>query len=288
MQVFSAQGTSDYQLSDFERAVEQVDSIETMPVVAQRLIQLMSDPDYSMNKVHGLVQSDPAIAATIMRVASSPVYGAHAPSNLLDALVRIGTADLRKTVIASAMIGKKTTRFTEALWIYSLKVASVTDRLAQEVGLHRFDDPFLCGLLHDFGTVMLNKIIGKLYRRLLQEPCLENQRSLEVAEYGFDHCDLGVMIAQQWMLFDSLEHVMQHHHRPFAVDRLELPESSSLSVFAVALARQVVLSPTEESEELIANLSTRLGLSQEKLVACGNQGLERYRQMYSSLLSKRT
>lgn len=288
MEIISAESTTKYSLSDFESAVEKVDTIETMPAVAQRLVQMTSDPDFDMTHLHDLVQSDPVIAAKILRVASSPFYGSRPASNLRAALIRIGMRDLRKLVMASAMIGSKTSKFTEKLWSYSLKVASVTESIASLVRTKDLDDPFLCGLLHDFGTVLMNQVMGKTYRNLLGEPCGVDQHENEFEAFGFDHCDLGVMVAQKWKLFEALEHVMQHHHDPLVAEELGLEDESQVAVFVVALARQVVLGMPEDSSELVTALCERLALTEQELLDCESKGMQRYQEMYAGLLPQRT
>jgi HD-like signal output (HDOD) protein len=290
MEVIGAEsfGNAKATLTDFELAIEKLDSIETIPVVAQQLLELMSDPEFNMIQLHHLVQTDQAIASKILRVASSPFYGSRPATNLRAALIRIGMRDLRKLVMASAIMGSKTTKFTEKLWIYSLKVAAISEAIAQLVRTKDLDDPFLCGLMHDFGTMLMNQVIGESYRTIVGEPCLETQRDLEFDTYGFDHCDLGVMVAQEWKLFEALEHVMQHHHDPLIVEELGLSESSQVAVFLVSLARQVALGLPEETMELVTHLCERLALSEEELEKCEAKGLERYDDMYSGLLLKST
>ncbi|MCP4444036.1 MAG: HDOD domain-containing protein [Myxococcales bacterium] len=281
-------GGAKVSLTDFEAAIEKLDSIETMPAVAQQLLQITSDPDFNMSQLHDLVQTDQVIAAKILRVASSPFYGSRPATNLRAALIRIGMRDLRKLVMASAMMGSKTTKFTEALWRYSLKTAALSEAIAQLVRTKDLDDPFLCGLMHDFGTILMNQVIGKPYRTAIGEPCAEAQRDIEFDTYGFDHCDLGVMVAQKWKLFEALEHVMQHHHDPLVVEELGLSEASQVAVFLVSLARQMALGLPEETSELVTELCQRLALSEEELAECEARGMERYNDMYSGLLPSRT
>lgn len=285
MEIVKTKQKSSYVRSDFERAVEKVDSIQTMPVVAQRLTQLTADPDFNMDTLFGLVKSDPVIAAKVLKIASSSVYGTRPASNLRSALIRIGMRDLRKLVMAAAIIGGKASKFTTALWSYSLKVASISESIAQLVQAKDLDDPFLCGLLHDFGTIIMNQEIGKPYRVALGEPCQNSQSAIEQGNYGFDHCDLGVMVAQQWKLFDALEHVMQHHHRPLVVKELDLDDSSQIAVFVVALARHAVMEFPEEAAEEVSALCEHLSLEPEELSQCKASGLQRYNEMYAGLLS---
>jgi len=285
MDVTEADNKREYTLSDFESAVEKVDTIETMPVVAQRLTQLTADPDFNMDTLFNLVKSDPVIAAKVMKIASSPHYGTRPATNLRSALIRIGMRDLRKLVMAAAVIGGKTNKFTLALWTYSLKVASISESIAQLVRTKDLDDPFLCGLLHDFGTVIMNQVIGKPYRAVLGVPCQASQSDHELENFGYDHCDLGVMVAQQWKLFDALEHVMQHHHDPLVVEELGLDEAAQIAVFVVSAARHAAMDFPEEASEEVTALCERLALTEEELAECQVVGLRHYNEMYAGLLS---
>lgn len=290
MEVVETKSKDSYVRSDFESAVEKVDSIQTMPVVAQRLTQLTADPEFNMDTLYGLVKSDPVIAAKVLKIASSPAYGTRPASNLRSALIRIGMRDLRKLVMAAAIIGGKPSKFTTVLWSYSLKVASISESIAQLVRTKDLDDPFLCGLLHDFGTVIMNQVIGKPYRAALGEPCQGTQSKIEQENFGYDHCDLGVMVAQQWKLFDALEHVMQHHHEPLVAEELGLEEASQVGVFVVALARHATTDLSElegEAAEETNALCERLSLTLEELSECQASGIRRFNEMYAGLLSGR-
>lgn len=288
MEVVAADTDSVYELSDFEEAVNKIDEIETMPVVAQKLLSLTSTDDYSMNEVHDLVQSDPVVSARILKVASSPFYSSRPASSLRAALIRVGMRDLRKLILASSMIGNKLPPFVEAQWRQSLLVASISESLAGLVRTKDLDDPFLCGLLHDFGTVMMNKVIGKKYRDLVGKPPGPNQRELEREAYAFDHCDLGAMIAERWKLFPAMEHVMQFHHSPLDAETLGLPESSQVAVYVVALARHAARDFPEEQGELAEALCQRLALTEEDVRSCQESGTKRFEDMYAGLLSKTT
>lgn len=111
---------------------------------------------------------------------------------------------------------------------------------------------------------------------------------MEFATFGFDHCDLSVMVAQRWKLFESLEHVMQHHHNPTLVEELGLEENSQAPVFVAALVRQTAMGLPKESGEATTELCERLALTETQVGGCETRGMRRYNDMYSSLLSSRT
>ncbi len=284
MQIIAAEKNLVRSLTDFEIAVENLDVIETMPHAATQLLELTEDPNFRMSDLVDLLSSEPAIVVRVLRVASSPLYGSRPASSLRSALIRIGSRDLRKVVMTCGLVSLQLSPFCRELWATSLKVASISEVIAQYVRTKDLDDAFLCGLLHDYGAVLMNQVFGDPYRTLLQRPDLENQCQLEFANFGFDHCDLGAMLAQKWCLFEPLEHVMQHHHEPLIVDDFELGCASQRAVFLVALARQYVLGASESTPLLIDQLCDRLELSAEDFEICGTNGMRRFDESYSCLM----
>ncbi len=82
MEVFEAPKGTKSTLTAFEKMIADVDAIETMPVVVQKLLQLTSNPECGVSDIYDLVSSDPALAAKVMKVASSSCFGARPASSL--------------------------------------------------------------------------------------------------------------------------------------------------------------------------------------------------------------
>ncbi len=283
MEVFEPPKGTKIKLNAFEKMLTDVDSIETMPAVVQKLLQLTSDPDCGVSDIYDLVSSDPALAAKVMKVASSSSFGARAATSLRAALVRVGLADLRKIVMASGMTSGKLTKFSREAWAYSLQVASVAEALSHATSAVAPQDPFLCGLLHEFGAVLMNQVLGKKYREIVETVGSDQQRFQEKDRFGFDHCDLGAMVAEKWQLFTAVELVMQLHHTPMLVSELTEDESCQTAVYAVGLARCAVVEAEGESVDVV-ELCERLAIDEEKLEECRVKGLARFNEIYSSLL----
>ncbi len=58
--------------------------LPTVPAVAQRLLDAVSDPCIGMQEIIGIVKLDTAIAARVLKTANSPLYGARQPINDVD------------------------------------------------------------------------------------------------------------------------------------------------------------------------------------------------------------
>ena len=163
---------------------------------------------------------------------------------------------------------------TRELWSYSLAVAFTCERMAASARLSGGADPFLCGLLHDLGTLVLDRLFGPRYARLGIVPGDERQVALEQEQFGFDHADLGAMAVARWNLFPELELVVQLHHDPLAAERLALPVATRVAVELVALARLAFLATSgavtdgdPADRELLVELARRRGLDADEAAA---------------------
>ena len=70
-----------------------------LPRVALQLTSLTRQPSVSYDEVVGVIHRDPMLAASVLKVAQSPVYGGRRPAqSLKEALQRMGLGRLRDIV----------------------------------------------------------------------------------------------------------------------------------------------------------------------------------------------
>jgi HD-like signal output (HDOD) protein len=243
----------------FEQTVDQLETCAPAPVVVQRVLALLSDGTSSWRELEHALAVDAGLVARILRLASTPAFVARPVRDLRFALQALGGDQLRRIVVAAQFAGQGSA-FNRALWSYSLKVALVCDALGAIVKAPKGPDPFLCGLLHDLGTMVLEKVMGRTYPALGFAPGDEQQVAIEQAAFGFDHADLGAMMASRWNLFPELELVAQLHHTPSVCESIEVPPATRAAIELVALARAVGRpdgAPAAAPREVLA---ARLGL----------------------------
>ena len=89
-------------LTEFEQTVADLDELETMPAVAQRLLSMTSSPDCEVAEVYEVISTDPALSARMLKIAGSAAFGSRAPATLKDAVVRLGLDEIRKVVVTAA------------------------------------------------------------------------------------------------------------------------------------------------------------------------------------------
>lgn len=273
---------SAHPLSTFEQAVDQLEMYAPAPAVVQRVLALLLDGQASWVEIESTLAVDGGLVARVLRLASTPAFAARQISNLRFAVQALGTDQLRRVVVTAQFAGRGSP-FTRTLWAYSLRIACVCDALARHAGASPVADPFLCGLLHDVGTMALETFFGTSYTVAGFAPGDPSQIEIERETFGFDHCDLGAMIAARWRLFPELEMVAQLHHDPEAAEGLGLLRSTRAAIDLVALARAVMDPTFDELDDDDGSLCDRLDLDPGKALACGSEGARQADELLTSL-----
>ncbi len=160
--------------------LDQTLEIPPLPVAAQKIIALKSNPDYSLADLVKVVETDPSIAAKIMSWACSAFYAVDpAPRSLSDAIMRVLGFDLvMNLALGLALAG--TLRLpahqvngVPPFWTEAVFTAAAMEALSRrqsngwdQAGLH-----YLTGLLANFGTLILGHVFPPQYEVLcrLQE-----------------------------------------------------------------------------------------------------------------------
>lgn len=135
-------------------------TLPTLPEVALRIRDAVSDPDVNSNTLSNVIGQDAALAARIIKVANSPLLrGAVSVDNLQLAITRMGINFVRNLATGLAMeqmfqathdsIDKRLRRS----WEHSLEVASISHVLASHFTKLKPDQATLAGLVHEIGIL---------------------------------------------------------------------------------------------------------------------------------------
>jgi putative nucleotidyltransferase with HDIG domain len=229
------------EIAAFERVLEtHLDghdlSIPPLPVVPQRVLQLLRQKDCKFSEVADTVAEDQVLAAALLRVTNSPMYcGLQKITSLQMAVNRLGVKAVQTLMmhqsLQAAMFHGKGAGSALALTIWQRALASgvVTRKLAE---FTRWDpeDAFLAGLLHDIGQVMVIRLLHSHSKFT----------GLELSDAEFDlvaherHQQFGRLIAEAWRLPQEVTEIIAEHHSfpgeddPFRKQRLTIQVSDMI------------------------------------------------------------
>ena len=172
--------------------LDQTLEIPPLPLAAQKIIALKSNPNYSLADLVKVVETDPSIAAKVMAWACSAFYAADpAPRSLNDAIMRVLGFDLVMNIaLGLALAG--TLRLpahqvngVPPFWTEAVFTAAAMEALGRrqsngrdQAGLH-----YLTGLLANFGTLILGHVFPPQYEVL----CRLQEANPDVPIHELDH-----------------------------------------------------------------------------------------------------
>lgn len=211
-----------------KKALENLDSLPAMPVIAQKLLALQMDTDTGEQELLKLIGQDPQLSAKIVGLANSPVLGLNRKINTVaDAAMLLGMDRVKSVAMGIAMMSNlvklQAGRYFKPndLWLHSLAIAIVMRTIAQAMPKETRpaeDQIFLAGLLHDIGFMALHHLDARASDQLHQQILLQSQRPIlevELDVLGITHCFIGAKLARCWNLPIDIVNVMGYHHPPF-------------------------------------------------------------------------
>lgn len=218
-----------------------VDGLPARPAIYSQLVEMLAKPDTGFREVGGLVSSDVAITAEIIRVVNTPFFSrGRAVTNVVDAVGRLGTRTVRDLVLAmevfSAIKDKKTARLVEKIQRHCIDVG-VAARAVVSRPQDR-DDAFLGGLLHDVGRLVLMQTLP-FAAKMTEDEDLEAERQL----LGVTHAEIGAYLVGLWGLPYTVMWAVAAHHEPAVLGENKLDIAG-----AVFVANEVVTSTEQVSE----------------------------------------
>jgi len=196
-------------------------SLPSAPSVALRLLDLTRDPDSSTRDIVKTIQTDPALAAKILKAANSSYFGFRSEVRTLEQAVPligrtvVTSLTLSFSLSAEAMNEGPVADYYRRYWLQSLVNASAGESLARHIPGANSTELFMAGLLLDVGQLALLKVASKDYLPILEAASVAGAPSLaelEQQKFGFTHADVGAELMLAWKLPESIVNAIRVHH----------------------------------------------------------------------------
>lgn len=204
-----ARSTRELLLQDLARGTSDLPALAQGAAEALRLAQ---NPAVDFAAVAAVAEADPPLAARLLSVANSAVYGGRTPlSSVKRALDRLGLQTTRDVLYQAAYASMlvKVPRYralVEASFHHGVRTAKLSRALAKERGLDE-DVAFLSGLLHDVGRPRCWKLVAT-------RAAAEKDDPDALAAVDELHGRAGGELAAAWRLPPEVIDVCHAHHQP--------------------------------------------------------------------------
>lgn len=246
--------------------------VAPMPESVIRLQEVLAKVDFRIRDAVAALESDPALAIDVLRLANSPAFRGTRPcQSTLEAFNRLGARRIKDLVVVSHIesMGKSMDGYSRIAFDHSVRVAQIARALPANATCTP-ERLYVCGLVHDIGTTLLDQS-GEFTYYIGHYNDDDAQCAAERAALGFDHTTLGAVAAELWQLPEPIAEVIIAHHsveeaiaRPGDIGRM----SACLAVAELLeqLSRDSEQLPDDSFEQVASSSAgQRLGLHAEGL-----------------------
>lgn len=276
----SARGTVRGMMEEFapqhvKERLQEITDIPPMPESAQRILELASDPNSSIDELGAAISIDPALSAQLIRWARSALYGYRGEINSVrEAIINVLGFDLVMSLAVGLAIND-TLEMPEdgplgrhQYWRQAVNTAVAVENLVRQMPPDlrpKMGLAYLGGLLHNFGYMVVAHAFPAeffLLNRFIQVNGHVSADDCSRHALGFNQEDLGAWLLHHWDMPEAVVQAVRHQH--------DAADSEDNAVYAqlIKIGKQAVRLAYDDSvraEPVADDALAILGLSQEKL-----------------------
>lgn len=219
---------------------------QTVAEVSALLAETEAEPDTL--KLAEIVDSDPVVAAAVLRRINSAYYGMRRRiGNVRKAVMLLGFLEVANIVLTAGMIKLEEvfnesghTELFEKIMEMSVGVGQCARETADFINLPVQGRIYTAGLLHAVGRLVFLYNHPDQYHSLwIRDGALRSpSREAEVEMFGVDHTEIGAQAADNWKLPHFIVEAIQHYPSPDAIDDAEHRQLAQILAVAVSVVDQ--------------------------------------------------
>lgn len=239
-----------------ENIIAKIEELPTLPIVSQKILQLMTDENVSYRDIVKLVENDQSLALKIMKIANSAFFGSLTKiSSLEHAMVKLGMNEVRSIVLAVSVYdffsNSDSGSFDrERFWKHGIICSQTAKYLGNYYRIGNDDTLFLSGLVHDMGKAVLDEYFHDEFLNIVGY--LEQKRSTfgeaEKAVLGTTHYQIAAKLMSQWKFPKKIILQVLYHHAPWADKTYET--GSTMVYLANIVTKMAGYSCHKDEEEM--------------------------------------
>ncbi len=210
-------------IPDLPKIIAGIDDLPTLPRTVLKITELINDPKSSAQDLARIITDDQVLTARLLKLVNSSFYGfPQRISTVTNAIVLLGFDAIRSLLLTTSVFdlfagrSRKRKRDQEKFWDHSLGCAVGAKVIGNFLRHDKIEELFVSGLLHDIGKIVemlfmpseFAKVVATVHKGNILMVTAENQ------VLGYNHAEIGKLLAEKWNLPAKLVQVIAHHHQP--------------------------------------------------------------------------
>jgi putative nucleotidyltransferase with HDIG domain len=213
--------------TNLRQTLQQTALLPVLPETARKIIELRNKPDANIEQLVHIIESDPALAAFVMKYARLAIFGY---SDRITSVEHAVSLVLGYTTALNVTMGVATAGCLEIpkqgplglirIWSEALECALLCRELCKHTAKKQIVDSglaYLGGLLHNIGYIIFGHLRPKEFASLNKlVACYPKYdiRTLEMQRFGITHDTIGMYLLKAWNLPEEVAVIVAEHHFP--------------------------------------------------------------------------
>ena len=207
-------------VTEYKGRILEVKGLPAMPTTLQEVNRIMESPDASTEQIAKVICLDQALAAKVLRMVNSPIYGFPGRiSSVQHALMLLGFNVIRGIIISTSVFDAMNTAMS-GLWDHSLGCSLACSEIAKATGRKNPEEYGVAGLLHDIGKAVFCLQIPEAKAEVDALVATKDISFFEAESkvLGFSHDRVNRWLCEHWNLPLVIREGMVHHHDPLRAE----------------------------------------------------------------------
>ena len=199
------------------------DSLSSIKNVTSGIVRIISDPGSSAKDLKELIEIDPPLTAKVLKLANSAYYSpGKRIGEIGQAIITIGFDAVKELALSQKVCeifdkDESLAGYSRMLlWKHSISVALLGKMIYRREFGERGENIYAAGVLHDIGLIVEDQFLQDRFKEILMRSTMQekNLPQLERRVLGYNHTDIGRVIAADWNFPRELSAAIGYHHTP--------------------------------------------------------------------------
>ena len=206
-----------------QKVIEKIDDLPTLPRTVLQITGLVNDPKSSAKDLARVITDDQVLTVRLLKLVNSSFYGfPQRISTVTGAIVLLGFDAIRNLLLTTSVFdlfahrNRHKKQDQERFWDHSLGCAVGAKVIGNYLRHDKIEELFVSGLLHDIGKIVEMMFLPDEFSKIVAAVKRENilMTTAENNVLGYNHAEVGKLLAEKWNLPVKLVQVIAHHHHP--------------------------------------------------------------------------
>lgn len=209
--------------TDLVGIIGRVEDLPTLPRTFIRITELVNNPKSSARDLAKVVTDDQVLTVRLLKLVNSSFYGfPQKISTVTGAIVLLGFDAMRNLLLTTSMFeifsnkDKENQAKLERLWDHSLGCAIGAKIIGNYMRYDKIEELFVSGLLHDIGKIVEMLFVPHDFTKVVSTVQEKDVLVIDAENnvFGYNHAEVGKLLAERWQLPPKLSNIIACHHQP--------------------------------------------------------------------------